>query len=297
MTRTEQGRRRTVGADGAQIRALGQRLAKWRDTYHLVLSLTWTQFFGALLFAFALVNLLFGTLYWLLPGSVANTKADAFLDYFFFSIETLATVGYGTMSPASIPGHIVASVEILTGMVGIALTTGLVFARFAKPTARILFSQRGVIRDFDGQRVLMLRMANERHNRIVEATARVSLLRSEITAQGESFIRIHDLRLLRKRTPVFVLTWTLIHPIDERSPLRGLDAAQLTESFFRIVISVTGHDETVASSVYAGREYAAEDLVFDGRFVDILRMTPEGERVVDLTRFHDIEQTSGPDIR
>ncbi len=292
MSGSDPRRSHTVRVGDTQIHAFGHRLGRLRDSYHLVLSFTWPQFYGALVIAFILVNLLFGTLYWLLPGSVVNARPNAFSDYFFFSIETLATVGYGVMSPAGIPGHILASIEILTGMVGIALTTGLVFARFSKPTARILFSQRGVIRDFGGKRVLMLRMANERHNRIVEATARLSLVRSEIDAQGETFIRIHDLPLLRDRTPVFALTWTLIHPIDERSPLLDLDAAQLTQSRTRIVVSVTGHDETMASSVYAVREYASEDLVFDGRFVDVLRSTPEGGRVVDLTRFHDIEQRS-----
>lgn len=183
----------TVRVGDMQIRAHGSRLGKLRDPYHLVLSATWPQFFGALLFVFTLVNLLFGTIYWLLPGSVANARADAYLDYFFFSIGTLAAVGYGVMSPATLPGHLVASIEILTGMVSIALITGSVFARFSKPMARILFSDRAVIRDFNGERVLMLRMANERHNRIVEATAQLSTVRSEVNAQGEHFVRIHDL--------------------------------------------------------------------------------------------------------
>lgn len=280
---------RTVRVGDTQIRIHGSHPSKLRDPYHLVLTLTWPRFYLALLLAFILVNLIFGTLYWLSPGSVTNARQGEFLDYFFFSIETLATVGYGVMSPASRYGHIVASIEILTGMIGVALITGLVFARFSKPTARILFSDRAVIRDFEGSRVLMLRIANERYNRIVEATATLSLVRTEVNAQGESFVRIHDLRLIRERTPVFALTWTLIHPIDERSPLFGLDAVQLAASRSRILASVTGHDETMAASVYAGSEYQAADLVFEGRFVDILHLTPEGERVIDLTRFHDIE--------
>ena len=290
MTSPDPRRIRTLRIGDTQILTRGRFLGKLRDPYHLVLTLSWPRFFGVLVLAFILVNLLFGTLYWLLPGSVANARADVFSDFFFFSVETLATVGYGVMAPANLHGHIVASLEILTGMVGIALTTGLVFARFSKPTARILFSRNAVIRDFKGERVLMLRIANERHNRIVEATAALSLVRNEVDALGETFVRIHDLRLLRERTPVFALTWTLIHPIDERSPLHGLDTAQLAASSSRLVVSVAGHDETMAAWVHAGGEYAAEDLVFDGRFVDILRVTAAGERVVDLTRFHDIER-------
>ena len=283
-------RTHTVRVGDTKVLVHGRRQSRLRDPYHLVLRLTWPQFFAALVLVFLLVNLCFGTAYWLLPGSVANARDGVYFDYFFFSIETLATVGYGAMSPASLHGHIVASIEILAGMVGVALITGLVFARFSKPTARILFSQRAVIREFEGQRVLMLRIANERYNRIVEATASLSLVRTEVSPNGESFLRIHDLRLIRERTPVFALTWTLIHPIDERSPLLGLDALQLLASRSRILVSVTGHDETMAASVYAGSDYETGDLVFDGRFVDILSINPEGERVVDLTRFHDIEQ-------
>lgn len=289
MTKRHPPRIHTVRVGDTQILTHRRRQSKLSDPYHLVLTLSWPRFFAALVLIFILVNLIFGTAYWLLPGSVVNARESNFFDYFFFSIETLATVGYGVMSPASFTAHLVAAVEILTGMVGIAITTGLVFARFSKPTARILFSNRAIIRDFDGARVLMLRMANERHNRIVEATATLSLVRIEVNPQGESFVRIHDLSLVRERTPVFALTWTLIHTIDARSPLHGLDATQLAASRSRILVSVTGHDETMAASVYAGNSYEAEDLVFDSRFVDILSMTPEGERVVDLTRFHDIE--------
>ena len=296
MTSPDPRRSHTVRVGDTRIRAPGRRPGRLRDPYHLLLSFTWPRFFAALVLVLTLVNLFFGSLYWILPGSVANARPDVFFDYFFFSIETLATVGYGVMAPASLPGHVLASIEILTGMVGVALTAGLVFARFSRPTARIIFSRRAVIRDFDGERALMLRMANERHNRIVEATASLFLVRSEFDPQGERFVRIHDLRLRRERTPVFALTWTLIHPIDEASPLFGRDAAQLAAERSRILVSVTGHDETMAAVVHAGTEYAAEDLVPEGRFVDILRTTPEGAQEVDLTRFQDIEQPGGPGV-
>lgn len=297
---TDRGTRRinTVRVGDTRILTTGRRGISLRDPYHFALTLSWPRFFGALVLAFVLVNLVFGTIYWLLPGSVANARPGAFFDHFFFSVETLATVGYGVMSPGNGYGHTVASVEILIGMVGIALITGLVFARFSKPTARVLFSNRAVVRDFDGGRVLMLRMANERHShRIVEATAAMSLVRSEVSADRENIVAIHDLRLTRERNPVFALTWTLVHPIDELSPLHGLDAAALSANHSRIVVSVNGRDETMAASVYAGSSYEAEDIVFDGRFVDILGITPDGQRVVDLTRFHDIQQASGATSR
>ena len=289
MTKFDSLRVHTVRIGDTQILTNRRLLNKFLDPYHLVLTLTWPEFFGGLIIVFVMVNLFFGTVFYLVPASVINARPDVFLDYFFFSIETVATVGYGVMSPGNLYGHVAASLEILTGMVSIALTTGLVFARFSRPTARILFSRVAVIREFEGERVLMLRLANERHNRIVEASASLSIVRLEINAQGESFFRIHDLRLLRQQTPVLALTWSLIHPIDEQSPLYGIDADQLAASRSRIVVSVAGHDETMAARVYAGKDYEADDLIFDGRFVDILQMTPAGGRVVDLTRFHDTE--------
>ncbi len=285
---------RTVRVGDTRILTSTKLLRRLLDPYHFVLNLNWPQFFGGLLLVFVAVNLFFGTLFWLMPGSVTNARPGVFLDCFFFSVETLATVGYGVMSPATLGGHLVASAEILTGMVGVALVTGLVFARFSRPTARILFSDRAVIREFDGRRVLMLRMANERYNRIVQATATLSLVRRETQPDGESYVRFYDMLLERAYTPVFELTWTLIHPIDEHSPLHGRGAGELVQSRSRIRVSVAGHDETMAASVHAGKDYDAGDVVFGGRFVDILNDNPEGERIVDLTRFHDIQPGGDP---
>jgi len=280
---------RTLQVGDTQILTDGQKRNALQDPYYLILNLSWPSFFSVLVTGFILLNLAFGTIYWLLPGSVANTKEGSFLNFFFFSVETLATVGYGVMSPANLAGHIVATIEIMTGMAGLAVTTGLVFARFSKPTARILFSKNVLIRDFEGSRVLMFRIANERHNRIVEANATVSLVREEVNEQNESFIRIHDLKLVRERTPVFAMTWTLMHRIDEKSPLYGNSAKTLSANRSRITVSVGGHDETIAATVYANFNYFAEDIIFDARFVDILTYLPNGGRAINMTRFHEID--------
>lgn len=272
-----------------QVMTANNPWIQFGDLYHLVLTLTWPRFFALLVAAFICVNTVFGTAYWSVDGSVANARPGNFFDHFFFSIETLATVGYGTMAPANAYGHIVASIEILLGMVGIALVTGIVFARFSRPRARIAFSNRLVVRDFDGSRVLMLRLANERHNRIVEATATLSLVRNEISADGEVFARIHNLALMRAHTPVFALTWTLIHTIDETSPLYGWDSASLALASSRIIVSVTGHDETMAATVFSTGNYVSDDIAFNHRFVDVPRTTDDGQRVTDLTYFHAIE--------
>ena len=280
---------RTLQVGDTQILTDGQKRNALQDPYYLILNLSWPSFFSVLVTGFILLNLAFGTIYWLLPGSVANTKEGSFLNFFFFSVETLATVGYGVRSPANLAGHIVATIEIMTGMAGLAVTTGLVFARFSKPTARILFSKNVLIRDFEGSRVLMFRIANERHNRIVEANATVSLVREEVNEQNESFIRIHDLKLVRERTPVFAMTWTLMHRIDEKSPLYGNSSKTLSANRSRITVSVGGHDETIAATVYANFNYFAEDIIFDARFVDILTYLPNGGRAINMTRFHEID--------
>jgi inward rectifier potassium channel len=273
------------------IRVLTHKQTHYRfsDPYHFILTLSWSKFFMALFGFFVITNAFFGAIYWLIPNSVNNASKDNYIDYFFFSIETLATVGYGFMSPANVAAHLVASLEILIGMVSVALMTGLVFARFAKPTARILFSKNAVFGKFDGKPALMIRVANERHNRIVEATAKLSLIRNETTLDGEKYTRIYDLHLVRERTPVFALTLTLIHLIDEKSLLFNLDSEQLAATKTRIILNVTGHDETMSASVYAGTMYAVSDMVFNGRFADVLMTTEDGERVVDMTRFNDVE--------
>ncbi len=273
--------------DGVRITRLGVRRFDLRDPYHLILTLSWPQFFLLIVAYFVFANLVFAAAFWLVDGSVANARPGSFLDLFFFSVETLATVGYGEMTPASTYGHVVAAVEILFGMMSLAIVTGLIFVRFSKPTARILFSDSLLIREFEGGRVLMLRVANERHNRIVEAGASLALVRQEETVNDDILFRIFDLPLVRDHTPVFALTWTLIHRIDAGSPLFGWDEARLVRQRARIIVSITGHDETMAAPVHALREYEAEQIVADHRFADVISVATDGARTIDLGRFHD----------
>lgn len=273
---------------GVVIRKAGRRWSGWRDPYHLILTLSWPRFFAFLAGFFLTLNLLFATAYWLVGGSIEHARPGSFLDAMFFSIETLATVGYGEMAPGSLVGHIISSLEILIGLMSVAIVAGLSFARFSKPTARVLFSDKVVVRDFDGHRALMLRVANERHNRIVEPTANLGLVRLEKTAEGEDYYRLHDLVLQRQRNLVFALTWTLVHRIDRHSPLYGWDARALAAAQSRITLSIVGHDETIAAEVHALHEYTAADIYFDHRFVDVVADSEDGTRIIDLTRFHEV---------
>jgi inward rectifier potassium channel len=271
---------------------IGVRTRDWRDAYHLILALSWLQFFLLLVVAYVVINLIFAAVYQLQPGAVANTTRG-FLDCLFFSIETLSTVGYGYMYPVTVYAHVVASVEIFTGLLSIALVTGLVFARFSRPRARILFSKIAVVGRFDGAPTLMVRVANERHNPILEADVSMTLIRLETTSEGEPFRRQHDLRLMRHHSAAFALSWTIMHPITNDSPLHGFTLQDMKKSDLLIAVSVAGLDEVLERTVHARGEYNAESIVFDRRFVDIL-IPEEGQTILDLTRFHDTEPLPAP---
>lgn len=272
-----------------EVVKLGARRLEFRDAYYLIHTLSWSAFFGAVLAIYMLANLLFATLYFVGDHAIANARPGSFADSFFFSVETLATVGYGEMSPSTVYGHTVATIEIVTGMLSLAVITGLMFARFSKPTARALFSRVAVVAPFNGVPMLMLRVANERRNSIVEASASLSLSRVEMTLEGNAFRRFYDLKLERSRSSLFALSWTMMHRLDENSPLYGIDAAALAEQDARLQVSITGIEESLAATVHARCEYAHDAILFGQRFVDVVRPSPDGRVYLDLARFHDVE--------
>jgi inward rectifier potassium channel len=288
---TEKSRRHegvTVTLGKTEVTKLGVARYNWHDAYHLIMSLTWPKFFAGALGVYLLANLIFASAYCL--GDHAINNADSFMDCFFFSVETLATVGYGAMSPATFYGHCIATAEIITGMMSMAVITSLVFARFSKPTARIMFSRVVVISAYEGVPTLMLRVANQRRSYIIEATASLVLIRDEETSDGHSLRRFHDLKLERARSPMFALTWLIMHRIDEASPLYGVTAQAIKDGDMRLAVTLSGVDEIFAANVTARHNYSHEDILFEQRFVDIFT---EGEHprhlYVDLQRFHDVE--------
>jgi len=208
----------------------GLRRRVWHDLFHYFMTVSWPRLFATFALASLLFNLAFALLYRLQPGCLANLNPQGFWGAFFFSVETLATVGYGDMHPQTLYGHAVASVEIFFGLMSIALVTGVMFARFSRPTARFLFAEVVVVRPMDGRRMLMFRAANARQNIVMEASARLRLIRDSVTQEGYQFRRIEDLPLLRSEHPLFVLGWNLMHVIDESSPLAGESAESLRSS-------------------------------------------------------------------
>ena len=186
--------------------------------------------------------------------------------------------------------HCIATAEIITGMMSMAVITSLVFARFSKPTARILFSRNAVITPYDGVPTLMLRVANQRRSYIIEAMASLVLLRDEETSEGHSLRRFHDLKLERSRSPMFALSWLIMHRIDEASPLHGVTEQAIKDGDMRLAVTISGVDEIFAANVTARHNYDHEDILFDRRFVDIFTDGDHPQHLyVDLARFHDIE--------
>lgn len=260
----------------------------WSDTYHMVLRLSWPRFFLLVVCIYLGVNTLFATLYWAVPGTVVNARPGAFADVFFFSVETLATVGYGVMSPGSLYGHLVASTEIVLGMLVTAVMTGLMFARFSRPTARVLFARSMVVTMFNGTPTLMVRVANERNNMILEASVRVTLIRRERTLEGEVFYRVYDLKLDRDRSSAFALSWTIMHRIDATSPLHNKTSEDLVLDDAVFHVAITGQDETLNDTVHARELYEPDDIVFGSHYADILFEPETGKWAIDFSKFHDV---------
>jgi len=275
------------------MRTARQRGLSRTDIYHSLLTVSWSGFFGLLTAAYALFNVVFALLYLVQGGAIANAKPGSFADAFFFSVQTMATIGYGDMHPATFYANAVVTVEVLLGMTGFALATGLIFARFSRPTARVMFSDVAVVSRYDGVPTLMFRAANQRRNRILEASVNVMLVRNELTAEGQVMRRFYDLKVARRHNPTFVLTWTVMHPIDETSPLHDVGATTLREQEVEIVASISGLDESFAQTIYARKSYQPGDIRWGWRLTDIIGRTSDGRLTVDYDRFHDAEEEAG----
>jgi len=261
-----------------------RRLADY--LYYELLAASWPRLLRLLAAAFLGANAVFALAYVALPGSIENARPGSFADAFFFSVQTMATIGYGKLAPATMAANVLVTLEVLVGLLSVALVTGLVFAKFSRPTARVLFSRRAVVAPYERVPSLMFRMANERGNAIVEAQIHVVLARDETTAEGEQMRRFYDLDMSRRQSALFALSWTAIHPIAAASPLYGATPESLATADAEIVVSLVGIDEQFAQTVHARYRYRAADIVWNARLADILFR--DGRREIDYTRFHDV---------
>lgn len=277
-----------------RVFAIGLRAGWIGDLYHHLLSLPWAPFLGGLSLVYVALNLLFALAYLLGDGAIANARRGAFLDAFFFSVETLSTIGYGQMSPATLYGNIVMTVEALVGLMLVAVAAGLMFARFSRPTARVLFSKVAVVAPFNGVPTLSLRLANVRRNQILEAQVSVTFVRDEHTAEGDWIRRFYYLKLARQRSPIFPMTFTVMHAIDADSPLWNATASSLATESAEIVVTVAGLDETISRTVHARTSYLAHEVLWNHRFADVFMQTEDGQLAIDYRRFHNTEPIQSP---
>jgi inward rectifier potassium channel len=274
--------------DAGDVVRIGARRGLTDDLYHLLLGASWARVLLLVASAYLAINALFACVYLAGRDCISGAVPGSFGDAFFFSVQTFSTIGYGVMAPRNAFASVVVTVEAFTGLVMVAMATGLMFAKFSRPTARVLFSDRMVVAIRNGRPTLMVRMANERANDILEASFRVTVLKSEVSAEGEKMRRVHDVKLVRGDTPLFTLTFQALHVIDETSPLHGVTPEAVGEEGMRFIVTVTGLDATFATTIHARRIYQAEDIVWNARFADVLSTTPDGQLQLDYRKFHDV---------
>jgi inward rectifier potassium channel len=278
---------RIVRLGGREVIAEGLHLSFWADISHRSMTASWPAFIGGAALVFIAFNAVFASFYWIGNQPISNVPNGAYIDYLYFSIETLSTAGYGDMHPQTHYGHFVSAVELFTGIFSMSLMTGLIFARFSRPNARLLFADHPVISNHEGKPTLMVRFVNERHNIIGNAAARLWLLRDEVSLEGGSFRRFYELSLVRNEHPALALSWTLYHVLDERSPLHGLNAEDLEASGVSLVLVVSGYDVVAAQTVHARKSYDHSDIRFGQRYADILDTTEDGRLRIDYGKFHE----------
>ena len=278
---------RVVRFGGREIIADGLRLNFWADISHRCMTASWPAFIIGAAVVFVVFNAIFAVFYWIGDQPVSNVAHNDFIDYLYFSIETLSTAGYGDMHPQTHYGHFVATVELFTGIFSMSVMTGLVFARFSRPSARLLFARYPVISDHEGKPTLMIRFANERHNIIGNASARLWLLGNVTSQEGEFTRRFTELALVRNEHPALALTWTLYHTIDSTSPLYDLDADDLKAANVALVVVVSGYDVVAAQTIHARMSYDYNHIRFGRRYADILETFDDGRIRIDYSKFHE----------
>jgi inward rectifier potassium channel len=278
---------RVVRFGDREIITEGLDLSFWADISHRSMTASWPSFIAGAVLVFAVFNAGFGLLYWIGDQPISNVARNDYLDYLYFSIETLSTAGYGDMHPQTHYGHFIATVELFTGIFSMSLMTGLIFSRFSRPRARLLFVNNPVIAMQDGERTLMVRVANERHNVIGNATARLWVLKNTISKEGQPVRRFSELSLLKNEHPALALSWTLYHTIDETSPIHNLNAVVMGAANIAIAVVVSGYDVVAAQTIQARITYDYKDIRFGQRYADILENLDDGRIRIDYGKFHD----------
>ena len=254
--------------------------------YHWLLGTSWSQFLLLVVFVYLSTNFLFALAYLACgDGAITNTAPGSLVDVFFFSVQTMATIGYGQMTPVGHWPNSIVTFEAFFGIVYSALTTGLAFARFTRPTAGVRFSRAAVIGKHNGVKSFKFRVANDRRSQIVEAQLRLWLISESVTVEGERYQRSIELPLRRAESPVFSIIWTAMHSLDAASPLLECLSHGGTNQPWHLLVTFTGYHESLANQVYARHIYLPKDVQQNATFVDIVTVLADGERVIELANF------------
>ncbi|MGE0788129.1 MAG: ion channel [Sandaracinaceae bacterium] len=270
-----------------EFRMIGAPRTPLRDFYHALMRLDWPTTLGCIVVVYLGLNAIFAGAY-VAVGGVTAARSGSFLDAFFFSVQTMGTIGYGAMAPTSAWANALVVAESVVSLLFTALATGLVFAKFSRPTARVMFSQHVTISDMNGVPTLAFRIGNARSNQIVDAVVRMTLVRTERTAEGKTFYRTVDLVPARSRILSLRRAWIVLHPLDEASPLFGETVESLAEKEAEIQVAVSGTDDIWMQTVHASHRYEHDEIAWGSRLADII--TDDGNvLLVDLRKFHAIE--------
>ncbi len=256
-----------------------------KDVYFFLMQGTWWRLIGVMAASYLLINLVFAALFMLEPGSFVPLQGN-FADAFFFSVQTMSTIGYGSMTPVTTYGNLIVTLEAAVGLMGVALATGILFARVSRPQSSVVFSQPMIISSMDGVPTLAFRIGNARGSEIVDASITLSLLTDQLTSEGQHVRRVTDLTLVRSRNPFFTLTWLVMHQLDSTSPLNGIDLKNPDTNLIGFLVTLLGHDGTYGQTVYARNAYDMEDVFVDHRFVDVIHELEDGRMMVDYELFH-----------
>ena len=267
----------------------GQDGTRYTDLYHQSLMASWPVFILGLLGIFIAVNLIFAALYMTDPKGLANAAPGEFWARFIFSVQTIGSIAYTDMVPKSHYVDVIVMSEAFVGILYIGMLTAVMFARLSRPSARFVFSNVAVILRYHGTPTLMFRAANQRGNQVLDASINVTLARTSTSPEGITMRRFEDLALVRSRTSLFALSWTVMHCIDEKSPLFGITPQLMEENDMELVILLSGRDDVLADTIYARHTYGPGNIHWERRFVDVISTTPQGRLVVDLNKFHDTE--------
>lgn len=266
------------------------------ETYHTLISISWTKFTLIVISFYIVINLIFASLFTLigienLAGIVGTSTSDKFLEAFFFSTQTLTTVGYGRISPVSHLASTIAAIESMLGLLGFALATGLLYGRFSRPNAHIKYSENAVMAPYKKGSGFMFRLVNERKNQLIEVEAGLTL--SMRNAENPKLRKFYNLKLEITKINFFPLSWTIVHPVDENSPLFGLSESELEETGAEFIVLIKAFDDTFSQTIYSRSSYKFNEIVWGARFVPMIEYTPNGT-VLDLTKINEYEKAELP---